>query len=185
MLFFFNLLSGRANVDMLEETRLQMQMMQENFVRIEAGLNAEIEQLTSQLESNSEKWVHCDCPFFNLFVSMSWQLQEILQDIILWISLHRLSQAEFNAKAAEAAHNDLVAKNAELLAELNTLKEEPKSTSGLEEAQSKIDELSQAVAEANKLTVKLKAEHKAKVKALNKQIESLRKVEYQTSVILA
>lgn len=40
---------------MLEETRLQMQMMQENFVRIEAGLNAEIEQLTSQLESNSEK----------------------------------------------------------------------------------------------------------------------------------
>lgn len=107
---------------------------------------------------------------------MSCSLQCILQDFILCISLHRLSQAELNAKAAEAAHNDLVAKNAELLAELNTLKEEPKSTSGLEEAKSKIDELSQAVAEANKLTVKLKAEHKAKVKALNKQIESLRKV---------
>lgn len=48
---------GRANVDMLEETRLQMQMMQENFIRIEAGLNAEIEQLNVQLQNNASKSV--------------------------------------------------------------------------------------------------------------------------------
>ena len=42
---------------MLEETRLQMQMMQENFIRIEAGLNAEIDQLNMQLENNQSKLV--------------------------------------------------------------------------------------------------------------------------------
>lgn len=45
---------------MLEETRLQMQMMQENFVRIEAGLNAEIEQLNVQLQNNVSKLVYDD-----------------------------------------------------------------------------------------------------------------------------
>ncbi|XP_034247302.1 protein lava lamp-like isoform X2 [Thrips palmi] len=131
----------RANVDMLEETRLQMQMMQENFVRIEAGLNAEIDQLNVQLQNNAS----------------------------------RLAQAEQNVKAAESSRDDFASQNAELLAELNRLKEAPKEASGLEDAKSKIDELSQALSEANKLTVKLKADHKAKVKTLNKQIDSLRK----------
>lgn len=71
----------------------------------------------------------------------------------------------------------MASQNAELLAELNNLKNTPKETTGLEEAKSKIDELSQALSEANKLTVKLKADHKVKVKTLNKQIDSLRKVQ--------
>lgn len=131
----------RANVDMLEETRLQMQMMQENFIRIEAGLNAEIDQLNMQLENNQSK----------------------------------LAEADQNVKAAESACNDYASQNAELLAEVKRLKDSPKETQGLEEAKSKIDELTQALSEANKLTVKLKADHKAKVKTLNKQIDSLRK----------
>ncbi|XP_052128371.1 protein lava lamp [Frankliniella occidentalis] len=131
----------RSNVDMLEETRQQMQMMQENFVRIEAGLKAEIEQLTTQLQNNSTK----------------------------------LSQAEQNVKDAETARNDLVSKNAELLEEMKKYHETPKTSTGLEEANLKIKELSEALTEANKLTVKLKAEHKAKIKTLNKQIDSLRK----------
>lgn len=131
----------RVNVDMLEETRQQMHIMQENFIRIEAGLNMEIEQLNQQIESNAKK----------------------------------LAQAEDNAKIAEAAHTDLASQNAKLLSELNTLRESSKANSGLEEAKLKVDELSQALSEANKLTMKLKAEHKAKVKALNKQIDSLRK----------
>lgn len=131
----------RANVDMLEETRQQMQMMQENFIRIEAGLNAEIEQLSLQLQNNAEK----------------------------------LSHVESNLRATEAARNDLASHNAELLTELDVLKAAPKASQGLEEAKLKVNELTQALSEANKLTVKLKAEHKAKVKALNKQIDSLRK----------
>ncbi|KAK3907937.1 Protein lava lamp [Frankliniella fusca] len=131
----------RSNVDMLEETRQQMQMMQENFVRIETGLKAEIEQLNLQLENNSKK----------------------------------LSQAEQNVRDAEAARNELLCKNDELLAELKKLQDMPKTDTGLEQANVKVKELTEALSEANKLTVKLKAEHKTKVKTLNKQIDSLRK----------
>lgn len=53
-------------MDMLEETRQQMQMMQENFVQIEAGLKTEIEQLNGQLQNNAQKLVH-DLKFFCIY----------------------------------------------------------------------------------------------------------------------
>jgi len=48
------MVSGKNTVDTLEETRQQMKIMQENFVGIEAGLTAEIEQLTKALETKNQ-----------------------------------------------------------------------------------------------------------------------------------
>ena len=70
----------------------------------------------------------------------------------------------------------MINQNAKLVKEIKGLQELQKQAFGQEVANSKIDELTQALSEANRLTVKLKAEHKAKVKTLNKQIDSLRKV---------
>lgn len=159
---------GRANVDMLEETRQQMKMMQENFVRIEAGLNSEIEHLNLQLSNTSKKSVPMDQLSCN---------NCLLTDCpINHYPLCRLSHAEQNVKSADTAYNDLVNKNSELLKEIKRLQELTQGGSGHKEVTSKIEELTQALSEANRLTVKLKAEHKAKVKTLNKQIDSLRKV---------
>lgn len=142
-------MKGKNTLDNLEETRQEMRTMQSNFVVIQDQLQKELLEKEEKLTQYEEKNKRLESTNFDLSLK--------------------------NAQLQEKVVN-LQSRNIELESEIKSLKDCVNSDDRLEEMTKKIEVLTKELEDSNKSMIKMKLEHKNKIKALNKTLEKVSNV---------
>ncbi|EFA02160.2 protein lava lamp [Tribolium castaneum] len=137
---------GKNTLDTLDETKEQMRKMQENFVALEAEMKARQMKLLEDLRLKNYEIA---------------ELQETNANLEKQIS-----------EKAEDLELDLKTENSRLLDKIRELEVKLEESQESEE----VAKLKKQLEEANKNMIKVKAQHKSKVKELTKKIESFKKM---------
>ncbi|GLH01771.1 Protein lava lamp [Gryllus bimaculatus] len=148
---------SKTTLDTLDDTREQMRLMQNNFITLEARMKDEQEQLKKHLEEKDRKLK---------YVEESHKKLEILR-FDLTTNIAELQEKVVHLQSMNSA-----------------LQRQSKQRESRGEKQDQVEELLHSLEESNKQMLKIKAQHKNKVKSLTKQIESLKKVSESGDEIL-
>ncbi|KAK0089914.1 hypothetical protein PV325_004666 [Microctonus aethiopoides] len=135
---------GKATLDNLEETKTEMRLMQENFIQLETSFKTKIDHLMNQLNEKEEN----------------------LERIQSEIESMNLVNAEKDKKIIELEDKTR---------ELNNLIDNKNVESNInEENEKNMEKLKRELEEANKNMIKIKAQHKSKLRNLQKRLENFR-----------
>lgn len=153
---------GKTALDTLEDTKEQMRKMQENFIQLEDDMNKEKQRLLVELQQKNQ-----EIESFKDVVKNQEQLNE---------ELHRfkalVSEKEDAVEAISKENHEFAKKITEMEKIIQGLKlEAGDKTSQNEE----VAKLKKQLDESNKSMIKMKAQHKSKIKELNKKIDTLKK----------
>lgn len=144
---------GKVTLDNLEETKTEMRLMQENFIQLETSFKTKIDHLMNQLNEKEEN----------------------LEKIQTEIESMNLVNAEKDKKIIELEDKTR---------ELNNLIDNKNVESNInEENEKNMEKLKRELEEANKNMIKIKAQHKSKLRNLQKRLENFRTVGFYLYII--
>lgn len=152
---------GKNTLDTLEDTKQQMRKMQENFVQLEDEMNREKQQLLSKLHQKD-----LEIESLKEAEKMAYENQEKLSE------MSKIEDYQEEIKKLNEALNEQTKENREMAQIIQQLKlETTEKSNQIEE----VAKLRKQLDDSNKNMIKLKAQHKSKIKELNKKIETLKK----------
>ncbi|KAL0268769.1 UNVERIFIED_CONTAM: hypothetical protein PYX00_010585 [Menopon gallinae] len=143
-------IKGKNTLECLEETRQEMRSMQNNFVIIENQLKKELVEKDDQLTLTEEKLKKLE--------SINYELSSKNKEIVEELAKAELKFRDLESQKRSTNESVVQVKNDDKVAELSN----------------RINVLNKELDDSNKSMIKMKLEHKHKIKLLNKTIEKLR-----------
>lgn len=183
---------SKHTLDTLEETKEQMRKMQENFVQLEAEMQAEKHRLVGELLQKDveittlkEANIMLEKTRYDLMASNS-ELQEKIENLHDETTDHpevdnnsQISELKAQLEKLQEENKSLQELDRNNKAEIQRLTLELQNPSHLrtqDVENEEISRLKKQLDESNKQMIKIKAQSKSKIKELNKKIEAFKKV---------
>jgi chromosome segregation ATPase len=166
---------GKTTLDALDETKEQMRKMQENFISLEAEMKArqmkllddlrlknyeiaELQEVNGSLEKKIDEFKE----------KKQWEEDEVQHDV---------SNEELETLKAENVRlQEAVSQKDVKIKELENNLDQLRQKESEDKENQEVGKLKKQLEESNKNMIKVKAQHKAKVKEMTKKIEAFKKV---------
>lgn len=165
---------GKNTCDELEETKVEMRAMQENFLAVELSLKTKITHLLNQLETKEAELEQLNQDRHSieqLNEKQSSQLKEI-QEVSDLKTLNTEVESKEIAKLIEENKNLRI----ELEKSMKIIDELQENSTKTSNDNVQIVKLKKDLDETNKAMIKLKAQHKSKLKTLQKRLQNTQTV---------
>ena len=176
---------GKSTIDTLEETKLQMRKMQENFIEHEGRMNSEKQELVSDLSGKEMEIATLKDKNYILQMELDRQSEIIAKkdeemtpnkEENERLELTNLQRKISDLETALASKSEEICQHVSKISELETVIEGKSLQLHADGLNEHINDLTKQLEESNKNMIKVKANHKGKIKELNKKINSFKQM---------